>query len=373
MAGLDAHAANSGSLLARCSRVITNLQVAPGPARRPPAPPQPPPPPPCHNHPSLAAPAAQVDVGGLLWEIDQRQGSSFHEEVAAGLPGILAAAHAAAAGAGEGAGSGSGSNGASRPASPEDAGRLLLRAAEDRVGLLQRAYVTITGLQVRLDACCLPKWVHATICCNRAHHAATWVLPPCVQTDVDACLWELEAGSSAHLDATPLPFPSLTPLGHGHSTLTLSASAAPGPPSSAAQAQPLQPGSGGAEGLAALAASAASPTEWQHEGSSAASSLGAPPAAHVPLPDEQEAARFVSSTGDGSGGGTPPSQQAQQPRRAEPPAALSPTTTAFVGAAYAARDTEAAEHAAQPRAVLDTSLKDADVQTGRCAGGLLAG
>ena len=140
MAGLQERAAHSGTLLERCSRVITDLQVSQQSRAVEVSPP--PPAPPRHNRLPTLLTLAQVDVGGLLWEIDRRQGSSFHEEVAGSLPSILAAAQDAS---GRGTGEGTGDSGR---ASPEDAGRQLLLAAEDRVGLLQRAYNTITGLQV---------------------------------------------------------------------------------------------------------------------------------------------------------------------------------------------------------------------------------
>jgi hypothetical protein len=82
--------------------------------------------------------------------------------VAAGLPDILPAAQEAAAGAGEKAG-GSGSSGGSRRASPEDAGRKLLQAAEDCISLLQRPYTTITGLQVELSF-----WLQGHLNCTLA-------------------------------------------------------------------------------------------------------------------------------------------------------------------------------------------------------------
>ena len=200
-----------------------------------------------------------------------------------------------------------------------------------------------------------------------------WVLGHAVQTDVDACLWELEADGSTHLGCAPLPFPSLTPLGQGHSTHTPPGSAAVGPTQgSAAPALPAQLGSTGAEGWLAAPVPG---SEQQLGTSNGALSLGAPTFAARPASAEHEAGSDSNIVdGGGSGSGTPPSsQRAEETCLAEPPAALSPTTTAFVGAAYAARDTEAAEHAAQPCSVLDTSLRDADVETGRCAGGGLAG
>lgn len=125
-----------------------------------------------HNRRPLAlAPAAQVDVGALLWEVDQRQGSNCHEEVAPSLSGILAAAQATAAGSVERTG---GSSGSGR-ASPEDAGWQLLRAAEDRVSLLQRAYTTITGMQVGPHPFSACMWSALPEGCSQTS-AATWVL-----------------------------------------------------------------------------------------------------------------------------------------------------------------------------------------------------
>ncbi|PSC71874.1 hypothetical protein C2E20_4799 [Micractinium conductrix] len=151
--GLEERTAQDGALLARATGVIASLQV---------------------------------DVGGLLWELDQRFGSSFHEEVAAALPAVLAARAVPGAAAAVSTAS----------ASPE----ALLSAAQERVNLLRRAFDTITGLQ----------------------------------TDVDACLCELESDVPQ-----PLPFPHLSPL---HTSTTFGATPASGarPGSSTAAADGLR-------------------------------------------------------------------------------------------------------------------------------------
>ncbi|KAL4425947.1 hypothetical protein ABPG75_009963 [Micractinium tetrahymenae] len=287
--GLDGHVADQSRLLQRASGVIQALQV---------------------------------DVGGLLWEIDQRFGSSFHEEVAASLPTVLAAA---AAGPAESAGAGT-----HQPASPEEAGEALLAAAQDRLALLGRAYAVIDGLS----------------------------------TDVDACLHELDMGAGSDCRPTPVPFPQLTPL---HTTHTYVAGAA--------QQQAESTGSllssgrqGGALGQLGAAAEGAGfpPAEPQPSAHTSMPSTSGPTPA--PVGDAMQSALGAASSASRSRSSTP-AAEATPPARspAVPAAALSPTTARFVGAAFTARDAEAAEQAAQPRAVLDTSLKDAAAETSRMA------
>ena len=138
--GLEERTAQDGALLARATGVIASLQV-----RRPPAPSVGGWPHSTGAHTlSSTCPCLQVDVGGLLWELDQRFGSSFHEEVAAALPAVLAARAVPGAAAAVSTAS----------ASPE----ALLSAAQERVNLLRRAFDTITGLQAGSWALCCSHW-----------------------------------------------------------------------------------------------------------------------------------------------------------------------------------------------------------------------
>lgn len=229
-----------------------------------------------------------------MWELDQRLGSSFHEEF---LPPIrVAAAQEAPA---------SGSTRQPAAASPAD----LLQAAQDRASLLRRAYDTITDLQ----------------------------------TDVDACLAELDAGAAAGARrGSPLPFPALTPAGEGHTAISVCASGAtPHSSSDAAQAPHQQAQQHPPPQPAASHASSGSP----------AAGVGASGGA-APLSEP--------------GCSTPPEQRLPPALAAQPPEALSPDTAAFVSAAFSAREAEAATAAALPRPVLNTNLADAAAETGRC-------
>ena len=308
--GLEDRVAASGELLQRAQSVVAHLQVgraAGGRAcRTSPACPQLVPPLP---------PLLQTDVGGLLYELDARLGTSFHQAVVAELPAIHAAAAAAPSA------SSSGSSGGT--------GRHLLQAAQQRTALLQRAYETITGLQ----------------------------------QDVDACLAELGNGGAAGCATSPLPFPLLgTPGGMGHAG---SALPSPGPAAARQVPPPLpqqqqQQQQGLQEQLPQCQQEQAQQLfrpQGQQQGQGQASDLH-PPAEQPASPREDSGGRG-SSVGSGAGGAMPPAQPAARP------AVLSPSTAAFIGAAFSARETEAAEHAAQPRAVLNTSLKDATVETGR--------
>lgn len=258
-------------------------------------------------------------MGGLLWEIDQRFGSSFHEEVAASLPTLLAAASAGQAEGGAAAST-------HHPASPEEAGQALLAAAQDRLVLLGRAYNVINGLA----------------------------------TDVDACLHELDTGAGGGGRPTPLPFPQLTPL---HTTHTYEAPTGQQQAGSLASLLLLQE-----ESMAAGQASAAP----QGSDSPAVLPGSCQAAMAAPVGDVmlQAAEAAGCSSSSSSGGSMTPAAPAESPARtpAVPAAALSPTTARFVGAAFLARDAEVAEQAARPKAVLDTSLKDAAAETSRWGG-----
>lgn len=250
--------------------------------------------------------------------MDVRLGTSFHQAVAAELPAI----HAAVAAAPKASSSGScGST-----------GRQLLQAAQQRTALLQRAYDTITGLQ----------------------------------QDVDACLAELGNGGAAGCATSPLPFPPLgTPGGMGHAGSALHSPGAaaarqvppPLPPLQQQQQQGLQEQL--PQGQQEQAQQLFLP-QGQQQGQGQASDLHPP--ADQPASLREDSGGRGSSVSSGAGGAMPPAQPL-------PPAAqsavLSPSTAAFIGAAFSARETEAAEHAAQPRAVLNTSLKDATVEAGR--------
>lgn len=182
------------------------------------------------------------------------------------------------------------------------------------------------------------------------------------QVDVDACLYELERGSSTRL-GPPLPFPPLaTPSGDGHTATTLYA-------------------------YAQVDATSGSSLEHQRQqqllekqqpqgGSTAAADLHGTPAALLSreggrpgrgmLLAQQQQQQQVE-VGKSGGSDTPPTQHLPPA-----PAGMSPTTAAFVDAAFTSRDTEAAAFAGQPRAVLNTSLKDAACEAGRWAGHLPA-
>lgn len=218
---------------------------------------------------------------------------------------------------------------------------------------------------------------------------------------MDACLYELEldSGGSECLSSvgmpSPLPFPPLSPLRSTH-TYTTGASQFPAQGQVAGMAaaagmgvaelpvpEPEVPEQVGAEpaGLGSSLDVVSSPVQAQQQG---------PPAPSFQLPHQSAASGAllpnevapaglltghgaaaggdvgkVMATADSSSSSAVSTPRAQVLPGHQPAAALSPTTAAFVGAAFAARDTEVAEHAAQPRAVLDTSLKDAAAATSR--------
>lgn len=256
---------------------------------------------------AFLCPCRQTDVGGLLYELDTRLGTSFHEAVVAQLPAIRSAAAAAAASASR-----------SRP-SGTASGHQLLQAAQQRTALLQRAYDTISGLQ----------------------------------QDVDACLAELGGGSAAGRATSPLPFPPL------------------GTPGGAAQAgSECQPARMGAtapqEQLQQVGSSHEQPTDDQQhrlQQQGLGQAPGLPATQEPPMQQGDLANPSDIPAGSLAGSGTPPAQRLAP--TASLPTVLSPGTAAFVGAAFSCRDTEAAEHAAQTRAVLNTSLRDATVEAGR--------
>lgn len=297
---LEERAVASGELLKRAQRVVADLQVRrrcrPAAATALPAALLP-----FFNPPRQLLPPFQTDVGGLLWELDQRLGSTFSEAVAERLPAIQAAAAAPPAPSPR------------APASPADAGRQLLQAAQERAALLQRAYNTIAGLQ----------------------------------QDVDACLAELGSGGAAGC-GSPLPFPPLgTPGSERHSTTTLRACSA-----GASEHEPQQ-----------QAHHVQAQQGWQLPDAQQRWEQGTLPRQPQQRPDSSSSPGAATGSLAGSQGGddTPPAQRLQP---ALPPA-LSPDTAAFVGAAFSARNTEAAEHAAQPCAILNTSLRDASLETSR--------
>ena len=259
--------------------------------------------------------ALQNDVGGLLWEIDTRVGgTSFHADVARHLPVILAAAGGGSRDSAVAGGKDAAAVGAAMISSPEEAACRLLQSAQDRVDLLHRAYGVVSSLQ----------------------------------TDVDACLWELgqvesppAAGGgdiSCSCVPSPIPFPALGPHEglQQHTTHTF--------PSGGAARADSEPG---------VPASLSSSTTQgcRHNDTLEPIALGTPLAKTLAGPSEPE----------------PPASSSPQlsPLPFHTGATLSPSTAAFVRAACTARETEAAEHAAQPRAVLDTSLKDASLETER--------
>lgn len=260
--------------------------------------------------PAFPCPCRQTDVGGLLYELDTRLGTSFHEAVVAQLPAIRSAAAAAAAPA-------------SSPVGGTASGHQLLQGAQQRTALLQRAYDTISGLQ----------------------------------QDVDACLAELGGGSAAGRATSPLPFPSLgTPGGMAQAgterqSSRMGARMGSAPP----QDQRQQAGR-----------SHEQPTDDQQH---RVQQQGLGQAPDLPTTQEQPVQQGdLANPSDIppsslAGSVTPPAQRLAP--TASLPTVLSPGTAAFVGAAFSARETEAAEHAAQPRAVLNTSLKDATVEAGR--------
>lgn len=166
---------------------------------------------------------------------------------------------------------------------------------------------------------------------------------------MDACLYELQSGGGARR-ATPVPFPMLsTPGSDGHTVTTLhattqAAATAGAEPQPQPQQQPQLATPAGLLGAALQ----------QGQQASEASSISA-------AQQQQQQQRIQE--GEASSG-TPPAQRLPLPAAGR---GLSPATMAFVGAAFTARDTEVAEHAAAPRAVLNTSLRDADCEAGRWA------